>query len=128
MYIKGRYSKTNSINDIEYKDFTLEEIQRFLQDGNHRGFMSLSGFTINGRQVFASGLTLWDAQHAPIEKDGKLVVPTYFRRSVLGDLFGQGDPDESIQVEAIVDPNDPLLFITISGNHSDEGNKRIMYP
>jgi Pyruvate/2-oxoacid:ferredoxin oxidoreductase delta subunit len=108
-------------NDItEEKQYTLEEIRTKLAKGDCTAFLMVMEYTIEGKPCFGSGLTLWDADHAPFLKDGKLVVKTYFRRQDIRAAAGEGDPSERIQVEVQINPNDPLLFIVFRNKEQQE--------
>ncbi|MNF17483.1 hypothetical protein D3C80_2210140 [compost metagenome] len=45
------------------------------------------------------------------------MLSTYFRRAELGHAGGVGDPSDLIPVEVVIDPNEPILFISIHRVH-----------
>jgi hypothetical protein len=113
--IDGRRSITNSFNDTEYRKFTVEEIAALLAKGGY-GMLSTNMYTIEGAEYIASGLSI-NKDTVPVERDGKIVLTTYFRRFLLSKLpegIKGDDPNELIQVDVLVDPaND--LFVTVVG-------------
>lgn len=99
------------------KWYSLEEIRAKLEQGDCRAFLMVMQYTINGIPCIGSGLTLWDAEHAPFLRNGKLVVKTCFRRLDIQPNAGDGDPLELVPVEVEIDPCDPLLWISF---HQEE--------
>ncbi|WDH82440.1 hypothetical protein PUW24_06110 [Paenibacillus urinalis] len=117
MVIKGLKS-LDTWDVTEERDYSLEEIRELLRGGKHSVFLVVMKYEILGVPCFGSGLTLWDETHAPILRDGRLVVSTYFRRADLGQAGGIGDPEEPIPVDVVIDPNEPILFISVKRVHA----------
>jgi hypothetical protein len=116
MNIKG--IKSEGTWDVtEEREYSLDEIRELLKGGKHSAFLVVMKYTINGTPCFGSGFTLWDEMHAPVLRDGKFVVSTYYRRAELGPAGGVGDPLDIIPVEVVIDPNEPILFISINRVH-----------
>ncbi|MNB72093.1 hypothetical protein D3C81_333610 [compost metagenome] len=110
--IEGRHSVTNSQSDVEYRKFTIEEIQEIIKNGG-RGMLHTNGkYFINGITYFGSCLSVGE-ETIPYEKEGKIIVPTYFKRFMLSD-GGDGDPEEKVHVEVEVEMNEDV-FITLVG-------------
>ncbi|RRJ54923.1 hypothetical protein EHV15_35725 [Paenibacillus oralis] len=116
MNIKGLKSM-DTWDVTEDREYSLDEIRELLKGGKHSIFLGVMNYTINDTPCYGSGLTLWDETHAPILREGKFVVSTYFHRSEIGNVGEQGDPSELVPVEVIIDPNEPILFVSIKRVH-----------
>lgn len=110
--ITGRRSKSNNGTDTVYGEFSVQEIGELIRQGG-RGMLSMNEYTIDGVTYTASGLSIGD-ETIPVEQDGKIVVPTYFRRYLLAKQPKDADPEELVKVEVVVDPSADL-YVTIVG-------------
>lgn len=110
--IQGRYSSDN-INK-EPKEWTAEEITALLKD-NHVGMISFQKvfgtYEIDGVNYPANALSIGD-ESLVYERDGKIVVPTYFTRNLLVNQQGL-DPHERVKVDVIFDTEKHPLEVTI---------------
>lgn len=116
MRIKG-FRTSSTWDETEEREYTLNEINEILKGRKHSIFLLVLKYTINGFTCLGSGLTLWDETHAPVLRNDKLVVSTYFRRADLGSAAGEGDPEEPILVDVHIDPKDPILSLSILRVH-----------
>lgn len=116
MLIKGVES-LDTWDVTEDRGYSLEEIREILTGGKHSIFLVVLKYRINETPCIGSGLTLWDERHAPFLRDDKLVVSTYFRRAELGYSIEKGNPYDIIPVEVVIEPNEPILFISIRRVH-----------
>ncbi|SFV03928.1 hypothetical protein [Alicyclobacillus macrosporangiidus] len=112
LFIEGRYI-TNEGYDAEYGRFSVAQIRSWLENG-HVGMLHVSEYVINGTRYNASALMISKDHGIPSVRDGKLVIPAWFRRKFLGPPHrDHGDPDDLVQVEVLVDPSDPHFFVSI---------------
>lgn len=87
------------------KQCTAEEITNLIKEGHFGSiiFESFFGsYEIDGVDYTANSLSIGDDTFV-YEQNGKIIIPTYFRRGVLANQQGQ-DPNEKIMVDAIIDP------------------------
>ncbi|MHB1685401.1 MAG: hypothetical protein ACYCYO_21765 [Bacilli bacterium] len=110
------------------KEWTLEEIIAATQHGDS-GIVSLSWYTIAGKRYKASSLSIGggsDGYGIPRGQDGKLIVPTHFRRERLAEPFSDaGDPLELVAVEVEIDPTD-IEYVTVIHYEDDTEDQPIV--
>jgi hypothetical protein len=111
--IQGRYSEDNM--NTTPGEWTVEEVTELLKNG-HRGMLSFmsvfGGYEIEGHTYSASALSVGD-DSLIYEKDGKIVVPTYFQRRMLVGYRDSGNPEEKVKVDVVIDAKENPLYITI---------------
>ncbi|MFD1675645.1 hypothetical protein [Alicyclobacillus fodiniaquatilis] len=115
---EGRYGSRD--NKVNYGQFSFSQIREWLKS-RHRGMMHMTEYHINGVAYIGFGgtvcLSIGDDFGVPVLKDGNIVVETQFRRNLLGAPYrNQGHPNDLVKVEAVINPSDPELFITVVQN------------
>ena len=93
----------------EQKEWTLDEIIQATRNGD-TGMISLRWYTIAGMRYMASALSIGGdsiGYGIPRERNGKVVLPTHFRREHLTEpFFSAGKPMEPVAVEVEINPLD----------------------
>jgi hypothetical protein len=107
---EGRYCQTGF--DSEKRNFSINEIQQFLNNGHH-GSLQVTEYTINGhiyKSVVLYSLSI-DKNNSPKMLEDKIILPTFFQRIYLEDSFS-GNPHEAIPVDVIISP-EHIDFVNI---------------
>lgn len=99
--IQGRYSDGGLMR--EERTFTAEEATALIKQG-HRGMLSFIGqYEIEGYNYHATAVSVGNETYI-LERDGKLVIPTYFQKMLLAN-HNEGNQEEPVKVDVIIDPN-----------------------
>ena len=108
--IEGRIIKGKK--NVEQVILTAEEATGLIKEGYY-GMLSFFGeYEIEGLKYHASGLSVGDDTYV-FEKEGKLIIPTYFRKYMLG-THNDGDQNDKVFVEVSIEPENVVsLCLTL---------------
>ncbi len=121
MEFNGRFitKYTDGHQTAESRTWTLADMIQAVQDGA-TGMIHVEWYTIFGRRYKASALSVGPEHGTPREQDGALVVPTHFRRIYLGEPHREGDPDDLVAVDVIIDQADVEYVSLLQKREPDE--------